>query len=144
VKIYACLSNDISEGFVWLLKPGLSARSIVRITNPDNGRSVFCEALQIDQNFLREYNSSQSRALIDRPDSSLVIGAWYRARLGLDTRRDYPLGVAAAESWLGKLRACMEHPQSVVRVAAWLGIISVALGLTGVALGIISLCATRG
>jgi hypothetical protein len=141
VQIYACLSNDISEGYVWLSKAGLSSRSTVKITNPGNGRSVFCEALQFEKNFLGEYNDSPSRIAIDRPESSIVIGGWYRARLGdLQTQHDYPLRIGSANLWHGKLRACMHHPQTVVRVAAWLGVVSVALGVTGFILGLIGLC----
>jgi hypothetical protein len=31
--------------------------------------------------------------------------------------------------------ACTDHPQIIVRVAAWLGLISVVLGLLGVIIG---------
>ena len=72
------------------------------------------------------------------PDAALVISAWYRARLGdLQTKRSYALEVA--NRWLGKTRASMQHPQNVVRIGIWLGIVSVALGAVGLLLGLTSL-----
>jgi hypothetical protein len=71
MKIYACLDDDISEGFVWLKRSGLAPRSVVKITNPEGGRSVFCEALQLEDNFLREYNKApRLRSRAQSPPSS--------------------------------------------------------------------------
>lgn len=139
MKIYAALEDAIGEGFVWLAKAELPARCVVKIANPICNRSVFCEALQIEKNFLTNYNRNP-RLAITCPESSIVMSGWYRARLGgLETQQDYPLEITAANNCWGKLRACMHHPQIVVRVAAWLGLISVALGTIGVLLGIISI-----
>ncbi len=143
MKIYACLDDDISEGFVWLRRTGLASRCIVKITNPEGGRNVFCEALQLDDNFLREYNQSP-RLRIESPESSIIMSAWYRARLGnLEGQHDYSLDIAPANGWWGKLRACMQHPQIIIRVAVWLGVISVALGVLGVVLGVVSVWPKR-
>jgi hypothetical protein len=138
MKIYACLDDDISEGFVWLKRSGLASRSVVKITNPEGGRSVFCEALQLEDNFLGEYNQSP-RLKIESPESSIIMSAWYRARLGnLETQRDYNLEIRAANGWWGKLRSCIQHPQIIIRVAVWLGVVSVGLGVVGVVLGVVS------
>ncbi len=143
MKIYRCLDDDISEGFVWLKRSGLTSRSVVKITNPTADRSVFCEALQLENNFLREYNKSP-RVTIDSPDLAIVMSAWYRARLGnLETQQDYNLTIKPANGCWGKLRSCMQHPQIVIRIAVWLGVISVALGVVGVVLGIVSVWPTR-
>ena len=40
-----------------------------------------------------------------------------------------------ADSYWGRFKACIHHPQTVVRIAAWLGAIGAALGLVGVVLG---------
>lgn len=137
MRIYAAMNDDISEGHVWIEKDGLPSRGIIKITNPENNRNAYCEALQFDRNFLNEYNKSP-RISIEKPASAIVMGSWYRNRLGeLETQRDYPLKIAKANSWWGKLRASMQHPQIVVRVAIYLGIVSVCLGLLGVVLAII-------
>lgn len=140
LRVYAAQREDMNEGWVWLKKLGLPQRSIVRIKNTENGRTVCCEALQIDENFLREYNQPPRKEITD-PDKSLVMNAWYRIRLGgLLTETDYRLEVSQANNLCGKLRASLRHPQIVVRLATGLGIISVALGLLGVVVGAFSLC----
>jgi hypothetical protein len=144
IRIFASLYEDIAQGFVWLQKPGLPPRCIVKIKNLETGRSVFCEALQFDKNFLDRYNKCP-RYTIKNPATSLVMNWWYRARLGdLQTQHEYPLEISAANSWCGKLLACFHHPQILVRVAAWLGIISVVLGAIGVVLGVVSVWPTGG
>lgn len=153
MKIYATLLDDVAEGFVWLKKDGIPPRCVVKITNKDNGRSVWCEALQFDTNFLNGYNRSQGTVEIDNPESSMVMSYWYRAKLGspeapLETQKEYALDVGDANSVLGKLRASISHPQLVVRVAAWLSLLSVllaiALGVPGLVLGVCSYRASRG
>jgi hypothetical protein len=144
MKLYASLDDHIGEGFVWLLRPCLPSRCVVKITNPESRRSVFCEALQLEANFIQRYNQPPRFNITD-PESSLVMSSWYRARLGnLETQREYALEVVEANSWCGKIRACLHHPQIVVRVAVWLGIVSVALGALGVVLGVISIWPRSG
>lgn len=43
--IFATLKEYAHEGWVCLHDPSLQSREIVKITNPENGKSVFCEAL---------------------------------------------------------------------------------------------------
>ena len=139
MKIYASLDDDVGEGFVWLKKQGLPSRGVVKISNLETSRSVFCEALQLEDNFLKQYNNSP-RYAIHNPESSIVMNGWYRARLGdVQTQREYDLKIVAADSTWGKVRACMDHPQVVVRVAVWLGVLSVVLGIVGFFLGVVSL-----
>ena len=144
MKIYASLDDHIGEGFVWLQISGLPARCVVKIINSVTKQAVFCEALQFEENFLQRYNQPP-RYTIEDPRSSIVMSGRYRTRLGaLQTQREYALEVTEAESWYGKIRACVHHPQIVVRVAVWLGLISVALGAIGVILGVISVWPRSG
>lgn len=114
----------------------------MKIKNPDNGKTVYCESLQIDANFLSAYNQFP-RIAISSPKDALEIGGWYRAALGgLPTQSNVQLEIKSCNSWWGKFKACTDHPQTVVRVAAWLGLISVGLGLLGAALGAASLSST--
>jgi len=102
IKVYAALRDDVSEGHVWLEKPGLPARCVVTITNTQNGRTVYCESFQFEKNFLSEYNQSP-RIKIDSPASSIVMSYWYRAHLGgLETHKVYPLDVEGCETDLGQ------------------------------------------
>lgn len=58
---------------------------------------------------------------------------------GLSTQEDIPLTIKTRNTWWGRFKACVHHPQTVVRVAGWLGLISVVLGLLGAVLGAVSL-----
>ena len=153
-KLYAALHENIAEGFVWFKCDGLPARCIVKITYNDNGcrRSIFCEALKFERNFLRLYNrrhcNQQPQYRIEGYESiasSMVMSYWYRARLGpggkpLETQATYTFEIEPFDRWCnrwwGKLRACTGHPQVVVRVGVWLGIISVWLGALGLGLSL--------
>lgn len=145
MKLFASMREDVQQGWVWLQDPSLPSRSIVKIKNSNNGKVVYCEALQIDSNFLTAYNEPGSRRLkISAPQESLVINGWYRAALGgLSTQTEATLSIKASNTWWGKFKACTHHPQTVVRVAAWLGLVSVILGLLGAALGGASLWAAE-
>lgn len=140
MKLFAALREDTQQGWVWLQDTRLKSRSIVKIKNPANGKVVYCEALQIDQNFLSAYNQSP-RITISNPQIALVISGWYRAALGdLSTQADVPLEIKPSNCWWGKFKACTGHPQIIVRVASWLGAIGLFLGVVGLVLGVLSLC----
>lgn len=140
MKLFAALREDTQQGWVWLKDGSLPARSVVKIKNQASGKVIYCEALQIDKNFLEAYNQSP-RIPINNPQDSIVISGWYRAALGgLSTKSHVQLSIKPINSWWGKFRACTYHPQTVVRVAVWLGLISVFLGLFGVLLGGASFC----
>lgn len=110
----------------------------MKLTARDTGKSVYCEVLSIDQNFLREYNKPPRIKIAD-PDSALVAAKWYRQRLGVETRTEAEIEPAPANCAWGRFRACLDHPQVVVRLAVKLALWSVALGLIGVLLGVFSL-----
>lgn len=141
-RIFAALHEDSNSGWVWLATPHLSERSVVLITNLSNHEKVYCEALQIDDNFLRLYNEGTNRIKIVDQSSALVINKWYRKRLGgFDTKTDQNLTIKVVTGCWPKLYwakawACFRHPQVVVRLATLLGIWSVILGLIGVVLGV--------
>jgi hypothetical protein len=143
LRIFAARTEDVNEGFVWARLPELPVRDVIKIINSESGESVHCEVLQIDPNFLRIYNQ-HPRIQISDPECSIVMAEWYRVRLGgLETQKEYKLKIVNASSFCGKVRACLDHPQTVVRVATWLGIWSFFLGLVGISLGALSICLAR-
>lgn len=141
-KIYAALREDINSGWIWVSTPELRQRSVISISNPNNGKKIYCEVLRIDDNFTKFYNSREGgRLSIQEGAPTLVINEWYRKLLGdLSTKSEYDLQISSADTLIGKLRASAQHPQIIVRVAFWLGLISVVLGLVGLILGIMSFC----
>jgi hypothetical protein len=135
MRLFPLLREDVQAGIVWLKLPPLKSRDIVRITNTTNKLRIYCEALQIDGNFLRAYNQ-EKRIHITEPEKALVIGGWHRMLLGeLKTKQDVDLKITPCNSYWGKLRACMQHPQLVVRISTNLGLIGLGLGILGLVLG---------
>jgi hypothetical protein len=140
-KVLAATRQDLNEGWVWLTNSGLESRSVVKIKNRKNGKLVYCECLEIDNNFVHEYNSSTRRIKIDPSENTLIINEWYRKKLGgLQTKSTHDLELKPANGWWGKIRTNIGHPQVVVRMATWLALLSVGLGLVGFCLGMIGVC----
>ncbi len=138
LKIYAAETADVNQGWVWLGGSDLPNRSIVRLSAGDTRKSVYCEVLSIDDNFLRAYNQPP-RNQITEQRSALVAAQWYRERLGVEPGTEAEIEVRPANCICGKIRACLDHPQVVVRLAVILALYSVALGLIGLVLGVIAL-----
>ena len=139
MRIFAARGEDVQLGVVWLRRPGMPPRCVVRIKNPANGKSIHVEAMSIGDNFLRDYNQGD-RARITNASEALVICAWHRAALGgLVLGTETELEIKQRDGALGKLRACLDHPQTVVRVSTWLGAVGFLLGLIGFGLSLWSL-----
>jgi len=131
-KVLSALHDELNQGWVWITNPGFESRSVVKITNSD--KASYCECLEIDDNYISIYNKPP-RVNIDRNQPTLTINDWYRKKLGsITTKTVHELEVKAANGWWGKLRAILQHPQIVVRMAMWLAIISVTLGAISVIL----------
>ena len=133
LKIYAALREEIDDGHVWLSQKSLKPRCVVKIQA--NGKTVYCEVRQIDDNFIDHYNKDKSGRLpIEDRESSIVMGYWHRAKLGDGNE---PLQTGSTECFLvekalpgwGGIRAGWDHPQIVVRTAMGLALLSVVLGV---------------
>ena len=142
-KIYAAQIAEISQGWVWLPKSIISQRSIVKLFSKDTRKTVYCEALSIDDNFVCSYNESQRTLEITEPRSALVASEWYRKRLGICTCTEAEIVVTPSNCGYWQIRACLDHPQIVVRLAVMLALWSVVLsfvfGFISIGLGIVSL-----
>jgi hypothetical protein len=136
-RVLAAMRQDMNEGWVWLTSSSLESRSVAKIKNMKNGKVVYCECLEIENNFVHEYNSSTWRMKFDPAEKTLIINEWYRKKLGgIHTKATHDFDVIPANGWWGKIRANIDHPQVVVRMATKLALLSVGLGLLGVCLGI--------
>lgn len=136
-KILAALKSDTNDGWIWITHPlDIPSRSIVQVKNQANRKSIFCEALMIEDNYRRDY-SSGSTIKMPKTESIVTMNSWYRNKLGISkTNLNYDLKIKPANHLYGKLRSIIQHPQIVVRVASWLGIISLFLGILGVLLSL--------
>lgn len=149
IRVYKALFEERNGGFVWLRSGQLNARSVVRITNQCNGRSLYCDALIVDNNMISRYNTASGKRRkisSNEDDDVIVIGYWYRDKLGLDENAIRDLNFRAClrieriDCWLYNICACLHHPDLNVRIATILGLVGVALGIMGVAIPIIPKC----
>ena len=143
LKVFASLSEDINNGWLWVPEHVVKNRSVVKIKDlePDSGKSVFCEAIPIDENFISRYNKSELTHEIKDKKASIVINGWYRKKLGIweIQQEEQNFQITVADNCWGHIRASLHHPQNVVRLAVTLAIISVILGIMSLVLGIMSL-----
>jgi len=138
-KIYPALHEDINSGWVWLGKRECSQRAVVKIKNRVAKKSIYCEALEIDGNFVKKYKEKTGK-LIDSPENVLIINEWYRKRLGnLELKQEYDLEIYYEVDFPGRVRAVMQHPQEAIRIASWLALASILIGVFGLAISLISL-----
>jgi hypothetical protein len=133
-KVQAALRGDLHEGCVWGPDLGLEQRPIVMITYKCNNKnkSVYCEYLKIEPNYIREYNRHEGVIKIKNGSKVITMSEWYRIKLGISkTREVYDLEIQATNTWYGKIKASLQHPQAIVRIAIRLAIISLILGFIG-------------
>lgn len=136
-KVLAALKEDINQGWVWVQDESvkLQPRSIVKITNKENRKSIFCECLVIDNNFTKSYNNQPRVHINDEP--TIIMNEWYRSKLGgIKTQGVHNLCIESENNLFGHFRANFGHPQTIVRMSMWLGTIGVILGVIGLFLGI--------
>lgn len=138
-KVLAATHADINEGWIWISHHKFANRTVIKILNKSNNAVVFCEALEIEENF-QDYYNQPNRVHINLNEKTIVMNNWYRKHLGgIETKKHHNLEVSVSDGWLGKIRANIGHPQVVVRLATWLGVMSVFLGGLGVVLGVLSI-----
>ena len=129
-KTFAALADESNSGWVWLWETDeLKSRKIVKIVH--NGHPVFCECRTIDANFTNQYNKPPRVPIPITAKNTLIISKWYRDALGgIKTEDDVPLTIAPAKIPIWRaVRAAAHHPDFMVRLATYLGVIGVWSGL---------------
>jgi hypothetical protein len=146
-RVHAATRDAIDRGYVWVQPPvgvNYPQRAVCKIKNFETGRSAYCELLQADRNYLRYRHGFRSASRIQPQQPAISLNQWYREKLGIPrTGVDVDLGIFVTEcrckGALWRVRACLEHPEIVVRLATVLSIVGVILGCIGIGLGVISL-----
>jgi hypothetical protein len=144
--IYAALTEEENEGWVWFSVPTLRPRTVIKVRNPHNGRSVFCLSRQIDPNFLGRYNNHPRKTINEGGGKkTLAINAWYRDALGaLDTQTDVCLEISTPRlPFWRDIRAACHHPDIVARVGTRLGLVGAWLGMVALSPVILELSNAR-
>jgi len=139
--IYDAPKEKSQEGGVWIKQSGIRQNSIVKIKLKASGKCFLCEAKQMDYDFLKNFTKQHPNGLkIDHPEQSIVMNLWYRSCLNnLKVQNQYNIEITSVNNLWDKINACRQHPQISVRSTTWLGMTSLALGASGLFLGIISL-----
>lgn len=137
-EIHAATLDSVEAGHVWV-QPELSfgQRPVCQIHNVQTGKKVYCEVLNIDDNYRRHRSNNISASQIPQEAPAIAMNQWYRAKLGISkTRALVTLEIFPANSWYGKLMTCWHHPQIVVRLATVLACLSLLLGVVGLVISI--------
>lgn len=150
--VQGILHAESSSGWVWCdpgsdlkkkLKLNESARTLVRIVNRRNRKSVVCECRLLDDYYVRTYDEvsrDKGYEFLQRANNPMIMSGWYRRALGIgDEGHREELSLERVGKYLGPIRAGAEHPDQIIRLATRLGVLSVWLGFDGLALGALSL-----
>lgn len=136
--IFAALDSETKEGWVWLPLSAKWNTSLVLIKY--HHRSVICERRVVDANFRRLYERETGTTL-PSSDNFIIMNAWYREHLGITgTQIRLPLEIKETNSfWARHVSVFWQHPQAVVRTNILVALVSIALGILGLFLGLVSL-----
>lgn len=140
-KVLAANVESIDSGIVWIQdEKNRPQRSICEITNTRNNKKTYCEVLKIDKNFTNNRNNRCGASKVPDSQPAIVISQWYRVKLGIEGAGTIEhLEIKEKNSYCGKIRSCLHHPQVVIRLATKLAGLSVILGFIGIILGFSSL-----
>jgi len=141
--IRAALHEEANEGWMWMDE--LPSRTLVKVTNRGNNRSVICQVRKFDENFLKKYNDRPTICIpieSKKRKPTIVMGQWYRDALGgFDTTdednnsRQAYLDVKnvlwISLPWATLRAAAGHHPDTVVRLGTRLGVLGAYLGMLG-------------
>lgn len=138
-RIFAELAENVTVGCIYIASPTLQPHTIARVRCQDTGKTIWCETMPLDANFLTRYNLPP-RLSIKEPESAMVVGHWYRTRLGdISTQSEVEMTVEKKDALFGRFKASQMHPSNVVRMAWVLAVVSCGLGLLGLILGVFGL-----
>ena len=150
-RVYRQLSELYRDHDVYISPDeSLSFNDFVRIRHTDASgkkRSIYAWVRFIDDYYRTFYNSVSgcryecTDMLIGDEGPAVVLCKHYRVRLNLpdDAPGNVDLEIRKMRSPLLRLRALYNAPDSLVRTTTIISIISLVLGMIGLALGVISL-----
>jgi len=140
--ILPALKEDINSPFVWITDNNLSSRSIIKLKNAIVDKCIFCEALVIDENFIKQYNNSKQTYKIFPDKNILVINEWYRNKILLKKNQTAILEIKSPckfFAWTYQIKAGLLHPDSCIRLCCVIAVLSALLGILSVILGVLSI-----
>lgn len=93
--------------------------------------------MYLDSNWVEDYNERKRTCNITFGEPVVIMNGWYRKKLGnletyAKTGKKTELAIEITDNRFGRIMSCIQHPQVVVRIATWLGVIGMLLGVVGV------------
>jgi hypothetical protein len=140
--VKAALVEDINSPYIWFSSLSCESRDIVKLTNTDENKSIWCEVVKASENYVDRYNKNKRTINIVDAEPCLVANEWYREKLGLskNSKSNIRISVSRLPLFYRQLLASYKHPDNTVRLAVDLALVSVILGGVGLVLGVVSLC----
>lgn len=137
------LVSDINASYIWSKDLPCRSREIVKITNMDNKKSIWCEVMVTSENYIKRYNNNPNTINLDSKPF-FIANAWYRKELGLEQNKEFTLKIDTSYKplFLKQLLSSRKHPDNTIRLASNLAFLSLLLGILGLILGCISLLKT--
>ncbi len=163
-ELHLAISEDIASGWMWVETKNTDLRELLNAHRPIakvsyKNAAVFCEVLCADSYDLKRFDEFYEKHGLTQVSSSgkaeqknrVFINHWYRNKLGIvDVAAGGSLDISfkfrdslVGETWY-QANACMAHPQVIVRVATWVGLVALGLGVFGAGLALLPLADDHG
>ena len=141
-KVFVSLYEESNSSWVWLSEEkGLITRDLIEVKVPKRGGYCICTYREIEGNFIDYYNNSSRKCLkIDKP--SIVVNDYYRKKLNIDKNEEYEFTIQKIENkqiWKRISSIRKYHPDNSLKLAVYLAICSILLGMFSIILGIINI-----
>lgn len=139
-EVFAALYEDSNEGWIWM--PGekdFDSRDHITVKSIATGKKVTCVCRIIDDNYIIQYNQPPRR-IIANPKEAIVLSTYYRDKLAdrakskeIKTSNIYEFEIKKVWrfNYFRKILALVQHPDNAIKIATWLAIISIIIGLLG-------------
>jgi len=157
-KIYPSLHEESIEGWVRIPEDidHIKTRDFIMISRVGYP-SIICQARTIDKLFINFYNNRlessnffqiyEQKKPLDHEDiknkkSTIIMSYYFREKLGItdeDVKSDIniELSILKNNCRLQKIRAFLQHPNDVVKIATWLALLSIIISIVLGSLSII-------
>lgn len=131
------LHEESKEGWIWVFPDPGGSGPHVRLKRLEPIRTIVTEIRVIDSNFRFRYsNSDRTRSLPDG-EAIIVINEHYRDKLKIGDAELMELDIVRLRSPFAGMISGIQHPQTVVRTATWLGVLSLALGILSLLIAVL-------
>lgn len=135
LTVFPSLYEDSNAGWIWIPPiDGFTSRDYINLSILKTGRKITCICRIIDTNFQNHYNDGPRKKINDI-HIPIVISDYYRNRLGsLKTGQECEFEIKKlwSRNYPKKIFALLQHPDNAIKMAAWLALWSIILGIASI------------